>query len=635
MGKTIGIDLGTTNSVVSFFDKGKGKIILTTEGDRLLPSVIGFTKNGERLVGSPAKSQIVTNPLNTVHSVKRLMGKKFSEVKNEINKFAFKIIQGKNDTIKVQIEDIFLSPEELSAMILQKLKKIAETYLEEEVTDTVITVPAYFNDSQRQATKDAGRIAGLNVLRIINEPTAASLSYSLNLSKEKMSVLVYDFGGGTIDISILEIENDIIKVLSTAGDTNLGGNDLDELLSSLFINEIKDEYGIDLTSNKMAVQRLTDAAENAKKELSGMDACEINLPFIADSKNGPIHFLKYITRDEFEQLIKTKIDSTIEICKQALISAKKQTAEMNEILLVGGTTRIPLVQKKVKDLFGKEPNKKINPDEIVSIGASIQGSIVKGKSKDILLLDVIPLSLGVKTFGGTFTKIIKANTVIPIKKSMVFSTAEDNQREVEINIYQGEREIAEKNKLLGKFILMGIPQAPKGVPRIEVSFSIDMNGILKVTAMDLSTELSKEIDVTQSGLLKEEEIEKLQKEAEKFRDIDREQNKLISQKNKLLNYAYILEKQLKNLVLNKRIKDLCNALISRTKDEIRKNNPKKLDQLMLELEEMKKDIEIADSKSHESSNTEVKLNRKDPDTKELKVIPKKKDDTQPLKGFVN
>jgi len=593
MGKTIGIDLGTTNSVVSFFDKGKGKIILTTEGDRLLPSVIGFTKNGERLVGSPAKSQIVTNPLNTVHSVKRLMGKKFSEVKNEINKFAFKIIQGKNDTIKVQIEDIFLSPEELSAMILQKLKKIAETYLEEEVTDTVITVPAYFNDSQRQATKDAGRIAGLNVLRIINEPTAASLSYSLNLSKEKMSVLVYDFGGGTIDISILEIENDIIKVLSTAGDTNLGGNDLDELLSSLFINEIKDEYGIDLTSNKMAVQRLTDAAENAKKELSGMDACEINLPFIADSKNGPIHFLKYITRDEFEQLIKTKIDSTIEICKQALISAKKQTAEMNEILLVGGTTRIPLVQKKVKDLFGKEPNKKINPDEIVSIGASIQGSIVKGKSKDILLLDVIPLSLGVKTFGGTFTKIIKANTVIPIKKSMVFSTAEDNQREVEINIYQGEREIAEKNKLLGKFILMGIPQAPKGVPRIEVSFSIDMNGILKVTAMDLSTELSKEIDVTQSGLLKEEEIEKLQKEAEKFRDIDREQNKLISQKNKLLNYAYILEKQLKNLV------------------------------------------EIADSKSHESSNTEVKLNRKDPDTKELKVIPKKKDDTQPLKGFVN
>ncbi len=634
MGKTIGIDLGTTNSVVSFFDKGKGKIILTTEGDRLLPSVIGFTKNGERLVGSPAKSQIVTNPLNTVHSVKRLMGKKFSEVKNEIDKFAFKIIQGKNDTVKVQIEDIFLSPEELSAMILQKLKKIAETYLEEEVTDTVITVPAYFNDSQRQATKDAGRIAGLNVLRIINEPTAASLSYSLNLSKEKTSILVYDFGGGTIDISILEIENDIIKVLSTAGDTNLGGNDLDELLSNLFISEIKDEYGIDLTSNKMAVQRLTDAAENAKKELSGMDACEINLPFIADSKNGPIHFLKYITRDEFEQLINVKIDTTIEICKQALISAKKQTAEMNEILLVGGTTRIPLVQKKVKDLFGKEPNKKINPDEIVSIGASIQGSIVKGKSKDILLLDVIPLSLGVKTFGGTFTKIIKANTVIPIKKSMVFSTAEDNQREVEINIFQGERAIAEKNKLLGKFILMGIPQAPKGMPRIEVSFSIDMNGILKVTAMDLSTELSKEIDVTQSGLLKEEEIEKLQKEAEKFRDIDREQNKLISQKNKLLNYAYVLEKQLKNLVLNKKIKDLCKALISRTKDEIRKNNPKKLDQLMLELEEMKKDVEIADNKSPESSNTEVKLNGKDPDTKELKVI-KKKDDTQPLKGFVN
>ncbi len=632
MGKTIGIDLGTTNSVVSYFEKNKGKIILTNEGDRLLPSVIGFTKNGERLVGGPAKSQIVTNPLNTVHSIKRFMGKKFSEIKHEIDKFAFKIIQGKDDSIKVQIEDLTLSPEELSAMILQKLKDIAEAYLEESITDVVITVPAYFDDSQRQATKDAGRIAGLNVVRIINEPTAASLSFSLNLSKEKTNLIVYDFGGGTIDISVLVVESDIIKVLSTAGNTSLGGNDLDEILSNLFISEIKDEYEIDLTSNKMAVQRLMDAAENAKKELSGMDACEINLPFIADSKNGPIHFLKYITRDEFEQLIDKRVESTIEICKKALSSAKLKIEEIDEVLLVGGTTRIPLVQKKVKKYFGKEPNKKINPDEIVSIGAAIQGSIAKGKSKDILLLDVIPLSLGVKTFGGAFTKIIKANTVIPIKKSMVFSTAEDNQREVEIKVYQGEREIAEKNKMLGKFILMGIPLAPKGIPRIEVSFSIDMNGILTVTAMDLSTELSKEINVTQSGLLKEEDIEKLKQDAETFQDADKEQKKIVQVKNKALNYAYILEKQLEHLVLNKKIKDVCRALIKKTKAEIEKNNPEKLNEFMAELEEMRKDFEIIANNSSDSSSNK---RQKDPDTKELKTINRKrKDDTQPLKDLL-
>ncbi len=635
MSKIIGIDLGTTNSVVSYFEGERTKIILTTEGDRLLPSVVGFTQSGERLVGNPAKSQIITNPLKTVHSVKRLMGKKYSEIEHEIKKFAFSVVKGKNDSIKIKIDDQVFSPEEISAMILQKLKDIAENYLKEHVTDAVITVPAYFNDSQRQSTKDAGKIAGLNVLRIINEPTAASLSFSLTQRKDKSKILVYDFGGGTIDISVLEIENEIIKVLSTAGNTELGGNDLDEILSDLFINEISDEYGIDLSDNKMAIQRLLDAAENAKKELSGLDACEINLPFIADSKNGPIHFLKYITRDEFDQLIEDKIDATVDICKEALSNAKLSVSEVDEVLLVGGSTRILLVQKKIKQFFGKDPNKKINPDEIVSIGASIQGSILKGKSKDILLLDVIPLSLGVKTFGGAFTKIIKANTVIPIKKSMVFSTAEDNQSEVEIKIYQGERTIAEKNKLLGKFTLMGIPPAPKGVPRIEVTFSIDINGILKVSAMDLSTELKKEIDVTQSGLLNEEEIEELKKEAEKFQESDKEHKDIVNTKNKVLNYAYIVEKQLEHLELNDKIKDVCKALIDRTKVEIEKNNPDELNKLMQELEEMKRDFEVIASKDGKSKKPRVERRKRNPDTKDLKVITKKrKDDTQPLKGYV-
>jgi len=630
MSRVLGIDLGTTNSVVSYFEKDKGKIILTTEGERLLPSVIGFTKGGERLVGSPAKSQIVTNPSNTVHSVKRLMGKKFSEIRNEVNKFAYKIVKGPNDSIKILIDDFSFSPEELSAMILQKLKEIAENFFKEEVKDTVITVPAYFNDSQRQATKNAGEIAGLNVIRIINEPTAASLSFSLSLNKEKAKILVYDFGGGTIDISILDVENDIIKVLSTAGNTALGGNDLDEILSDLFISEIKDEYGINLDNNKMAIQRLSDAAENAKKELSGMDACEINLPFIADSKNGPIHFLKYLTRDEFEHLIDEKINSTIDICKLALKNARLSPSDIDEILLVGGTTRIPLIQKKVREFFGKEPNKKINPDEIVSLGASIQGSIIKGKSKDILLLDVIPLSLGVKTFGGTFTKIIKANTVIPIKKSMVFSTAEDNQGEVEINIYQGEREIAENNKLLGKFILMGISPAPKGIPRIEVSFSVDINGILTVTAMDLSTKLSKEISVTQSGLLNEDEIEQLKLEAEKFKEVDRKQKELVDIRNKILNYAYVLDKQLDYIVVNEKIKTVCRNLIHRAKEDMEKDNPKELTALMDELKNMKNDF---DEILKTDDNYSQKASNKDIDTKEFNVF-RKKDDTRPLNDLV-
>ena len=606
MGKVIGIDLGTTNSVAAYMEGKNPEIILTPEGERLLPSLVAFSKTDDRLVGIAAKSQLITN-IDTIYSVKRLIGKRYSEVAPYIHQFNYSIVEGQGDMLKIQINDKLFSPEEISAMILEKLKEAAEQRLMDTIDGVIITVPAYFNDAQRQATKDAGEIAGLNVLRIINEPTAASLAFSLDL-KKKHNVLVYDFGGGTIDISVLDIQDDVIKVLATAGDINLGGNDFDMMITKLLVEEIKKEYGVDLSTNKMALQRIRDTAENTKKELSTLEECEINLPFIAENAIGPVHFLRYYSRKEFELLIKQKIDRTIEICSTALNKAGKRIDEIDEILLVGGSTRIPYVQKRIKDFFKKEPNKKINPDEIVAMGAAIQGAIATGETKDILLLDVIPLSLGVKTFGGTFTRVLDANTTIPTNRSLVFSTADDNQSEVEINVYQGEREIAEENKLLGQFTLTGIPEAPKGIPRIEVLFSIDINGILTVTAIDLSTKNKKEVIVSNSGLLSTKEIWAIKKNTETYKKSDLRKKELIALKTEIYNYVYSIKKMLENSQLEPEMISMTQNLLQAAHDTMEREIKAEMDEMLVELANLNVKLNTMISQPVKSSNLTQKQN---------------------------
>jgi molecular chaperone DnaK len=547
MAKAIGIDLGTTNSCVAVVQGGDPVVIPNQEGSRTTPSVVAVTDKGERLVGQIAKRQAVTNPENTIFSIKRLMGRKFNspEVEHAHKRLPYKIVEAPNGDAHVEISGKRYSPPEVSAMVLQKLKQAAEDYLGEKVTDAVITVPAYFNDSQRQATKDAGRIAGLNVLRIINEPTAAALAYGMDKKKEE-KVAVYDLGGGTFDISILEIGEGVIEVKSTNGDTYLGGDDFDLRILDWMVEEFKKDQGIDLRKDKMALQRLKEAAERAKIELSTATETEINLPFVTADAGGPKHLLMKLSRSKFEQLVGDLVDNTIGPCKNALSDANLSSSNIDEIILVGGQTRTPRVQQKVQSYFGKEPNRTVNPDEVVAVGAAIQAAVLKGDVKEVLLLDVTPLSLGIETLGGIFTKIIERNTTIPTKKSQVFSTAADNQPAVTIKILQGEREMASDNKLLGNFELVGIPPAPRGIPQVEVTFDIDANGILHVSAKDLGTNKEQSIRITASSGLSEEEIKKMVRDAESHSDEDTKKKKLAEARNSADTLVYTVEKSLKD-----------------------------------------------------------------------------------------
>lgn len=546
MGKAIGIDLGTTNSVVAVVIGGEPVVIPNQEGSRTTPSVVAFTEKGERLVGQIAKRQAITNPENTIFSIKRLMGRKFNspEVEHARKRLPYKIVEAPNGDAHVEIRGKRYSPPEISAMILQKLKQAAEDYLGEPVTEAVITVPAYFDDSQRQATKDAGKIAGLNVLRIINEPTAASLAYGMDKKKEE-KISVYDLGGGTFDISILEIGEGVIEVKSTNGDTYLGGDDFDLRIIDWMVEEFKKDQGIDLKKDRMALQRLKEAAERAKIELSTAMETEINLPFITADATGPKHLLMKLTRAKLEQLTDDLIQKTLGPCKLALKDANLSPQDIDEVILVGGQTRMPKVQQVVQSFFGKEPNKSVNPDEVVAIGAAIQAAVLKGEVKEVLLLDVTPLSLGIETLGGIFTKIIERNTTIPTKKSQIFSTATDNQPAVTIKVYQGEREMAADNKLLGVFELVGIPPAPRGVPQIEVTFDIDANGILHVSAKDLGTGKEQSIRITASSGLTEEEIKRMMREAEAHAEEDRRKKQLAEARNEADNLIYSVEKSLR------------------------------------------------------------------------------------------